>query len=175
MRKFSKHTPEQIVVKLEKAEALRGEGMSTAQACRVLGISEATLCRWRQRYGSMNRSEAKELRELREQNARLKQLLGQAELEKAALRELAEGNFSARRHDAVNHLVGQGFLSALHGRVAGLSRSAYCRTRAAGEAKTLRDHGPVRQWMNDCAAAHRRWGYTRAWARATSEGIARGA
>ena len=38
MRKFSKHTPEQIVVKLEKAEALRGEGMSTAQACRVLGM-----------------------------------------------------------------------------------------------------------------------------------------
>ena len=45
MRKFSKHTPEQIVVKLEKAEALRSEGMSMAQACRVLGISEATLCR----------------------------------------------------------------------------------------------------------------------------------
>ena len=54
MRKFSKHTPEQIVVKLEKAEALRGEGMCTAQACRVLGISEATLRRWRQRYGSMS-------------------------------------------------------------------------------------------------------------------------
>ena len=66
MRKFSKHTPEQIVVKLEKAEALRGKGMSVAQACRVLGISEATLCRWRQRYGSMNHCEAKELRELRE-------------------------------------------------------------------------------------------------------------
>ena len=65
MRKFSKHTPEQIVVKLEKAEALQGEGMSVAQACRVLGISEATLCRWRQRYGSMSRREAKELRELR--------------------------------------------------------------------------------------------------------------
>ena len=84
-------------MKLEKAEALGGEGMSTAQACRVLGISEATLRRWRQRYGAMNRSEAKELRELREHNARLKQLLGQAELEKAALRELAEGSFSARR------------------------------------------------------------------------------
>jgi hypothetical protein len=92
-RKFSKHTPEQIVVKLEKAEQLRGEGMSTAHARRVLGISEATLCRWRQRYVSMNRWQAKELRELREQNARLKQLLGQAELEKAALRELAKGNF----------------------------------------------------------------------------------
>ena len=46
-----------------------------------------------QRYGSMSRREAKELRELREQNARLKQLLGQAELEKAALRDLAEGNW----------------------------------------------------------------------------------
>ena len=55
MREFSKHTPEQIVVKLERAEALRGESMSTAQACRVLGFSEATLRRWRQRYGSMNR------------------------------------------------------------------------------------------------------------------------
>ena len=67
--------------------------MSVAQACRVLGISEATLCRWRQRYGSMSRREAKELRELREYNARLKRLRGQAELEKAALGELAEGNF----------------------------------------------------------------------------------
>ena len=43
--------------------------------------------------------------------------------------------------------------------------------RAAGGAKTLRDHGPVRQWMNDFATTHRRWGYKRAWARAKSEGI----
>lgn len=97
VRKFSKHAPELIVVELEKAEALGGEGVSTVQACRVLGISEATLCRSCQCYGSMNRREAKELRELREHNARLIQLLGQAELEKAALRELAEGNFLARR------------------------------------------------------------------------------
>ena len=45
----------------------------------------------------------------------------------------------------------------MHGRIAGLSRSAYCRTRAAGGAKTLRDHAPVRQWMNDFAAAVGRW------------------
>ena len=67
--------------------------MSTARACRVLGISEATLCPWREHYESMSRSEAKESRELREQNARLKQLLGQAELDKVALGELAEGDF----------------------------------------------------------------------------------
>ena len=71
----------------------------------------------------------------------------------------------------MNHLVGQGFSQRLACRVAGLSRSAYCRTRAAGGAKTLRDHGPVRQWMNDFSATHRRWGYKRAWARAKSEGI----
>ena len=89
--------------------------MCSAQAWRVLGISEATLCRWRQRYGSMSRSEVKKLRELREQNARLKQLLGQAELEKAALRELAEGNFfsPARRHEAVSYLIGRGFSQRL--------------------------------------------------------------
>ena len=74
----------------------------------------------------------------------------------------------------MNHLVGQGFSQRLACRVAGLSRSAYCRTRAAGGAKTLRDHGPVRQWMNDFAATHRRWGYKRAWARAKSEGIVMG-
>lgn len=93
MRKFSKHTPEQIVVKLEKARRLRDQGMSTAHVCRELGISEPTLSRWRKRYGSMSRSEARELHELREPNARLKQLMGQSELDKAALRKLMEGNF----------------------------------------------------------------------------------
>ena len=71
----------------------------------------------------------------------------------------------------MSYLVGQGFSQRLACRVAGLSRSAYCRARAAGGAKTLRDHGPVRQWMNDFATTHRRWGYKRAWARAKSEGI----
>ena len=58
-----------------------------------LGISEATLNRWQATYGAMSRSEAKELQRLRDENTRLKRLLGQAELEKAALKELAEGNF----------------------------------------------------------------------------------
>lgn len=90
MGKFSKRTPEQVVVELEKAGRLHDQGVSTAQVCRELGISEPTLSQWRKLYGSMSRSEA---RELREQNARLKQLLGQSQLDKAALRELMEGNF----------------------------------------------------------------------------------
>ena len=64
-----------------------------------------------------------------------------------------------------------GVFSASSDRVTGLSRSTYCRTRAAGGAKTLRDHGPVRQWINDFAATHRRWANKRAWVRAKSEGI----
>lgn len=114
MRKFSKHTPEQIVVILEKAEALRGEGMSTAQACRVLGISEARLCRWRQRHGSMNRSEAKKLRELREQNA-LETVTGPSRAREGSAARVGRGKLlgPARRHEAVNHLVGQGFSQPL--------------------------------------------------------------
>ena len=93
MKKFSKHTPEQIVVKLETAAKLKDEGKSVAEICREIAVSEATLARWRRDYGSMNRREARELRVLRDENRKLKQLLGESELEKAALRELAEGKF----------------------------------------------------------------------------------
>lgn len=96
MKKFSKHTPEQIVRKLDKARELRESGSTTAQILTALGISEATLNRWQATYGAMTKSEAKELQRLREENTRLKRLLGQAELEKAAWKELSEGNFSAQ-------------------------------------------------------------------------------
>ncbi|OFS65993.1 transposase [Trueperella sp. HMSC08H06] len=93
MKKFSKHTPEQIFRKLDKARELRESGSTTAQILTELGISEATLNRWQATYGAMSRSEAKELQRLRDENTHLKRLLGQAELEKAAWKELAEGNF----------------------------------------------------------------------------------
>lgn len=93
VKKFSKHTPEQIVRKFDKARELRESGSTTAQILTELGISEATLNRWQATYGAMSRSEAKELQRLRDENTHLKRLLGQAELEKAAWKELAEGNF----------------------------------------------------------------------------------
>lgn len=93
MKKFSKHTPEQIVAKLEKAEKLKADGKTNGDVARELQVSEATLSRWRRSYGTMSRHEAKALKQLREENQKLKALLGQSELEKAALRELAEGNF----------------------------------------------------------------------------------
>ena len=57
------------------------------------GVSPATLYNWRRAYGGMDTDAAKELKELREQNARLKRLLAEAELEKDALREVAKGKF----------------------------------------------------------------------------------
>lgn len=93
MKKFSKHTPEQIVAKLEKAAKLKAEGKTVADICREINVSEPTLARWRRDYGEMNRQEARELRKLREENAQLKRLLGEAQLEKDALRLLAEGKF----------------------------------------------------------------------------------
>ena len=93
VKKFSKHTPDQIVRKLDKARQMREAGSLTAQICAELGISEATLNRWQTTYGSMSLSEAKELKRLREENSELKRLLGQAELEKAAWKALSEGNF----------------------------------------------------------------------------------
>lgn len=93
VKKFTKHTPEQIVRKLDKAREMKEAGSTTAQILTALGISEATLNRWQATYGSMTKREAKELQRLREENTRLKRLLGQAELEKAAWKELSEGNF----------------------------------------------------------------------------------
>lgn len=93
VKEFSKHTPEQIVRKPDKSRELRESGSTTAQILTELEISEATLNRWQATYGSMAKSEAKELQRLREENTRLKRLLGQAELEKAAWKELSEGNF----------------------------------------------------------------------------------
>ena len=88
-----RHTLEQIVRKLGQADRLLGEGYTVADACRELGVTEQTYYRWRNQYGGMKADDAKRLKELEKQNATLKRLLAEAELEKAALKELAEGNF----------------------------------------------------------------------------------
>ncbi len=88
-----RHTPEQIVRKLGQADRLLGDGGDVAAVCRELQISEQTYYRWRNQYGGMKADDAKRLKKLEKQNATLKRLLADAELEKAALKELAEGNF----------------------------------------------------------------------------------
>ena len=91
--KRHRHTPEQAVRKLREGERLLNEGTDLTEVLRRLEVSEATWNRWRSQYGGMKATEAKRLRELEVENARLKKLLAEAELDKAMLKELAEGNF----------------------------------------------------------------------------------
>ncbi len=87
-----RNSVEDIVRKLRRADELAAEG-KTGEIAAELQVSPATLYNWRRSYGGMDTDAAKELKELREQNARLKRLLAEAELEKDALREVAKGKF----------------------------------------------------------------------------------
>jgi len=69
------------------------EGKDVAGVCRELQVSEQTYYRWRNQFGGMNADDAKRLKDLERENATLKRLLADAELEKAALREISRGNF----------------------------------------------------------------------------------
>ena len=91
--KKSRHTPEQIVRMLREAEAKLATGSPVPQVAKDLGISEATFHRWKTRYGGMNPQEAKRLRELEKENARLKRLLAEKELDIDMLKEVSRGNF----------------------------------------------------------------------------------
>ena len=91
--KRRRHTPEQIIRKLREADRLLAQGSEVPEVAKQLEISEATYHRWRAQYGGLKADDAKRLKELASENARLKRLLAEAELEKDALRELAKGNF----------------------------------------------------------------------------------
>ncbi len=91
--KRRRHTPDQIIRKLREADRLLAQGSEVPEVCKHLEVSEATYHRWRAQYGGLKADDAKRLKELATENARLKRLLAEAELEKDALRELAKGNF----------------------------------------------------------------------------------
>ncbi len=91
--KRHRHTPEQALRKVREGERLLNEGKDLTEVLRSLEVSEPTWNRWRARYAGMKVEEMKRLRELEMENAKLKKLLAEAELDKAMLKELAEGNF----------------------------------------------------------------------------------
>ena len=84
---------EQIVNKLRQAEVLLAQGQTVAQVGKVLGVTEQTYYRWRKEYGGIKSDQARRLKDLERENARLKRLLAEAELDKAILREAAGPNF----------------------------------------------------------------------------------
>ena len=91
--KGKKHRLEQIIKKLREADAMIATGKTIGQVVQSLEISEQTFHRWRNQYGGMKAEEAKRLKELEEENRRLKKLLAEAEVDKAILKEALEGNY----------------------------------------------------------------------------------
>jgi len=88
-----KHTPEQIVRKLRDAEVELANGATLGQVCQKLAVSENTFHRWRKQYGGMKVEDAKRLKELEAENARLKKLVADLALDKQMLEEVVRGKY----------------------------------------------------------------------------------
>lgn len=88
-----RHTPEQIIRKLREADRLLGEGMEVASVAKQLEVSEQTLHRWRHQYGGLKAEDAKRLKELERENAKLKRIVADQLLEIDAWKEIGRGNW----------------------------------------------------------------------------------
>jgi transposase-like protein len=86
-------SPEQIVTMLRQIEVTMGQGKSAQLACRDAGISEQSYYRWRKEYGGLQLEQARRMKYLEKENARLKRLVADLSLEKQVLKDVASGNF----------------------------------------------------------------------------------
>jgi transposase-like protein len=91
--KRKRHSPEQIINKLREADAVLGAGGTLGQVVQQLGVSEQTYHRWRNQYGGMKAADAKRLKQLEQENVRLKKLVADQALDIAMLKEAAKGEF----------------------------------------------------------------------------------
>ena len=89
--KRKRHTTDEVVRKLREAEALEGQGQTIAQVCQKLGISEQTLHRWRKQFRGMGDDQIKRLKELEEENRRLKKAVADLVLDKQIIEEVLKG------------------------------------------------------------------------------------
>ncbi len=89
MTKRRRHTPDQIIRKIAEGHRLLTAGTELPEVCKHLQIAESTWHRWVAQYGGMKANDAKKLKDLEVENARLKKLLAEAELDKSMLKELA--------------------------------------------------------------------------------------
>jgi putative transposase len=88
MARRRSYTPEQIITKLREAEILLSQGKTVIEASKQLEISEQTYYRWRREYGGMDVTQAKKLKEMEKENARLKKLVADLSLDNAILKEV---------------------------------------------------------------------------------------
>lgn len=93
MPRAKKHTPEQIIGKLRKAEQMQAQGKTIAEVCKAIGVTDQTFFRWRLKYGGMGEQEARRLKELETENARLKKIVAEQLLDIDMLKELQRGKW----------------------------------------------------------------------------------
>ena len=84
---------EQIIIKLCEAEVGLAQGQTVGQVCKQMGVTEQTCYRWRKEYGGLRLNQAKRLKVLEKENARLKKLVAGRSLDKQILKEVSSGNF----------------------------------------------------------------------------------
>lgn len=89
----NRHTVDQIIAKLRRADVELGKGKKVPEICKLLEICEQTYYRWRQKYGGMQPEMAKELKALQKENARLKKLVAEQALDMEILKEASRGNW----------------------------------------------------------------------------------
>ena len=87
------HKPEEIVAKLRQVEVLMGQGKTVAEGARAIGVTEATYYRWRAEYGGLKLDQVRRLKQLEQENSRLRRAVSDLTLEKLILKEAAAGNF----------------------------------------------------------------------------------
>lgn len=88
-----RYSTEQIITKIREAEVLSSQGRPLPEICRQLGVSQNTYYRWRKEYGGLEIDQAKRLRALEKENARLKKLVAEQALDIEILKEASRGNF----------------------------------------------------------------------------------
>jgi putative transposase len=87
------YSPEQIINKVREAEVLISQGNAVAVVTKQIGVTEQTYYRWRKEYGGMRIEQARRLKELEQENSRLKKLVADLSLDNAILKEASRGNF----------------------------------------------------------------------------------
>ena len=91
--KQNRHTVDQVILKLRRADVELGKNKKVSEICRLLEITEQTYYRWRQKYGGMQPEMAKELKSLQKENIRLKKLVAEQALDMEILKEASRGNW----------------------------------------------------------------------------------
>ncbi|MEH3046964.1 IS3 family transposase [Sphingomonas adhaesiva] len=101
-----KHKPEEIIGKLREVEIVLGQGGTTAEACRRIAVSEQTYYRWRKEYGGLKTDQARRMKDLEKENARLRRAISDLTLDKLILQEAAKGKLlsPARRRRCIDQV-----------------------------------------------------------------------